>query len=61
MVQALPVYESRPNEVEVTFGVNSSTMVGAVIASANAAANFGVTARWAGKAEETLDGPGGSP
>ncbi len=33
--------ESRPDEIEVTFGVNLSTMAGAVIASASAAANLG--------------------
>jgi hypothetical protein len=37
---------SHPDEIEVTFGVNLSTMVGAVIASASAVANFGVTVRW---------------
>src|SRR6266568_1041440 len=44
---------SRPDEIEVTFGVNLSTMAGAFIASASAAANFGVTVRWAGTHNET--------
>src|SRR2546421_12955816 len=37
---------NRPDEIEVTFGVNLSTMVGAFIAAASAEANFGVTVRW---------------
>lgn len=44
---------SRPDEIEVTFGVNLSTMAGAVIASASASANFGVTVRWMGTHKET--------
>jgi Trypsin-co-occurring domain 1 len=44
---------SKPDEIEVTFGVNLSTMAGAVIASASAAANFGVTVRWTGTHKET--------
>jgi hypothetical protein len=45
---------SRPDEIEVTFGVNLSTMAGAVIASASATANFGVTVRWTGTDKETI-------
>ncbi len=44
---------SKPDEIEVTFGVNLSTMAGAVIASASAAANFGVKVRWRKTHEET--------
>jgi hypothetical protein len=44
---------SKPDEIEVTFGVNLSTMAGAVIASASASANFGLTVRWTGKKDET--------
>jgi NTP-dependent ternary system trypsin peptidase co-occuring protein len=44
---------SKPDEIEVTFGINLSTMAGAVIASASAAANFGVTVHWTGTHEET--------
>src|SRR5215467_14300770 len=46
VVKKLRDMESRPDEIEVTFGVNLSTMAGAVIASASAAANFSVTVRW---------------
>ncbi len=53
VVEKLRNMESRPDEIEVTFGVNLSTMAGAVIASASAAANFGVTVRWTGTHEET--------
>ena len=53
VVEKLRGMESRPDEIEVTFGVNLSTMVGAVIASASAAANFGVTVRWTGTHKET--------
>jgi hypothetical protein len=38
-----------------------STMAGAFIASASAAANFSVTVRWTGKAEGTPHGPDRSP
>ena len=53
VVERLRNMESRPDEVEVTFGFNLSTMAGAVIASASAAANFGVTVRWTGTNKET--------
>jgi hypothetical protein len=53
VVEKLRSMASRPDEIEVTFGINLSTMVGAFIASATVAANFGVTVRWTGKAEET--------
>ena len=48
VVEKVRGMESRPDEIEVTFGVSLSTIAGAVIASASAAANFGVTVRWAG-------------
>jgi hypothetical protein len=44
---------SKPDEIEVTFGVTLSTMAGAVIASASAAANFGVTIHWTRTHAET--------
>src|SRR5258708_22676648 len=53
VVEKLRGMTSKPDEIEVTFGANLSTMAGAFIASASAAANFGVTVRWTGKAEET--------
>ena len=53
VVEKLRGMESRPDEIEVTFGVNLSTMAGAVIASASASANFGVTVRWMGTHKET--------
>jgi hypothetical protein len=37
---------SKPDEIEVTLGVNLSMMAGAFIALASAVANFGVTVRW---------------
>src|SRR5205085_2989244 len=43
VVEKLRGMTSRPNEIEVTFGVKLSTVAGAVIASASAEANFGVT------------------
>ena len=54
VVEKLRGMASKPDEIEVTFGVNLSTMAGAVIASASATANFGVTVRWTRKKEETL-------
>ncbi len=42
---------NRPDEMEITFGVNLSTVAGAIIASASVEANFGITLRW--KTEDT--------
>jgi Trypsin-co-occurring domain 1 len=61
VVEKLRTMASRPDEIEVTFGINLSTMAGAFIASASAAANFGVTVRWAGKTEGTSRRPDGLP
>jgi len=44
---------SKPDEVEVTFGMSLSTIAGVVIASTSAAANFSVTVHWSGGKEET--------
>src|SRR5260370_25398649 len=46
VVEKLRGMTSKPDEIEVTFDVNLSTMAGAFIASASAAAEFGVTVRW---------------
>ncbi len=53
VVEKLRNMASRPDEIEVTFGVNLSTKAGAVIASVSAEANFGVTVRWTGTHKET--------
>src|SRR5260221_1400666 len=53
VVEKLRNMASKPDEIEVTFGVNLSTMAGAFIASASAAANFGVTVRWTGTHKKT--------
>ena len=53
VVEKLRNMASKPDEIEVTFGVNLSTMAGAFIASASATANFGVTVRWTGTHKET--------
>ncbi len=52
VLEKIRVMASKPNEIEVTFGINLSTMAGAFIASASAAANFGVTVRWTGTHKE---------
>ena len=52
VVEKLRSLGSKPDEIEVTFGIKLSTMAGAFIASASAAANFGVTVRWAGTHKE---------
>jgi len=54
VVEKVRAMASHPDEIEVTFGINLSTIVGAVIASASAAANFGVTVRWTGTHKETM-------
>jgi len=43
VVEKLRGMDDKPNEIEVTFGVNLSMTVGAFIASASSEANFGVT------------------
>ena len=53
VVEKVRAMASKPDEIEVTFGVNLNTTVGAVIASATAAANFGMTVRWTGTHNET--------
>jgi hypothetical protein len=53
VVEKLRDMASKPDEIEVTFGVNLSTMAGAFIASASAAANFGVTVRWNGTSKDS--------
>lgn len=53
LVEKLRSIGSKPDEIEVTFGVSLNTAVGAVIASASAEANFSVTMHWSGKQEET--------
>src|SRR6266700_2386164 len=50
LVEKLRSIGSKPDEIELSFGVKLSTIAGAVIASASAEANFGVTLRWTEKA-----------
>jgi len=52
VVEKLRGMASKPDEIEVTFGINLNTAVGAVIASASAEANFGMTVRWTGQAKD---------
>jgi hypothetical protein len=52
VVEKLRSMASKPDEIEVTFGVKLNTVAGVVIASASAEANFGVTLRWAEKKDE---------
>ena len=42
----------KPNEIEVTFGLNLSVEAGAIIASTSASANFGITMRWSKETQE---------
>ncbi len=53
VVEKLRSMGDKPDEIEVTLGVKLSTVAGAVIASASAEANFGVTLRWTEKARES--------
>lgn len=55
VVEKLRDMTSKPDEIEVTFGINLSTQAGAFIASATAQANFGVTMRWTGTPKETTN------
>ncbi len=45
--------ESKPDELEISFGINLSTVAGAFIAAAGAEANFSVTMRWTGASQKT--------
>src|SRR5207253_8980229 len=53
VVEKLRSMGSKPDEIEVTFGINLSTQAGAFIASATAEANFGITVHWTGSNKET--------
>jgi hypothetical protein len=46
VVEKVRSLSSKPDEIEITFGINLSTVAGAFIASASAGANFGITVRW---------------
>ena len=52
IVEKLRSIGNRPDEIEVAFGVKLTTTAGAVIASATAEANFDITLRWTGKAND---------
>ena len=58
VVEQLRSLGSKPDEIEVSFGINLSTQAGAFIASATAAANFGVTVRWTEASKETTPAAG---
>src|SRR2546430_16712973 len=51
IVEKLRSIGSKPDEIEISFGVKLSTAAGAVIASASAEANFDVTMHWSAKNE----------
>jgi len=53
VVEKLQSMASRPDEIEVTFGINLSAKAGAFIALASAETNFGVTVRWTSASKET--------
>jgi Trypsin-co-occurring domain 1 len=53
IVEKLRSMGNKPDEIEMTFGVNLNTAVGAVIALASAQANFSVTMHWSGTTEAT--------
>jgi Trypsin-co-occurring domain 1 len=57
LVEKLRSFENKPDEIEVSFGVKLTTNIGAVIASASAEGNFGVTVHWTGKKEEATPHP----
>jgi hypothetical protein len=59
IVEKIRSMESKPDEIEVTFGVKLSTVAGAVIASASAEANFDVTVRWSGASTDSTPQSGG--
>lgn len=51
-IEKLRSIGSKPDEIEVTFGISLSTVAGVIIASTSAEANFSVTVRWSGKGGE---------
>lgn len=58
-VEKIRQAENKPDEIEISFGINLSTVAGAFIAAASAEANFSVTMRWTGasKKDETAQVP----
>ncbi len=53
VVEKLQRMGSRPDEIEVNFGITLSAHAGAFIALASAEANFGVIVRWTSVSKET--------
>ena len=58
VVEKLQSMASKPDEIEVNFGINLGAQTGAFIALAKAEANFGVTVRWNGTSKETIPAEG---
>jgi hypothetical protein len=52
VVEKLQSMASRPDEIEVNFGITLSAKAGAFVASTGADANFGVTVRWTRPSKE---------
>lgn len=46
--------ESKPDEIELSFGVKLNTSFGAVLASTSAEANFDITMRWTDQEKKTV-------
>lgn len=53
VIEKLRSVADKPDEIEVSFGINLGTEAGAFIASASVEANFGVTVRWSGASKES--------
>lgn len=53
VVEKLQSMASRPDEIEVNFGITLSAKAGAFVASTGADANFGVTVHWTKPSKET--------
>ncbi len=54
VVEKLQSMPRKPDEVEVTFGIQLSAQAGAFIASTGTDANFGITVRWTKPSKETM-------
>jgi hypothetical protein len=52
VVEKVRAAAGKPNEIEISFGINLSTAVGAFIAAAGTEANFCVTMRWTDASEQ---------
>lgn len=52
MVEKIHAISNHLDEIEISFGINLNTVVGAVVASAGVGANFGVVLHWSASSSQ---------